>query len=174
MGPATQISSPPPKEGLTEVWASVTAVKASPASMDPFGPLSSAHITLDGLLIDAKFRRHPLTILDDTNRAKASLVQPLFLDGTPVWTTPDYDPMPSDVGDDLLLILIAKERGRSRKMKYVRYRGLILAKLKTDHEYYRRIGTWEVPVLNEYNDIGANDFFQGSRMGEVRILWVVA
>jgi hypothetical protein len=72
----------------------------------------------------------------------------------PVWTAPDYDPMPLDFGDDLLLVLIAKERCRSKKIKYARYRGLMLAKLNTDHEHYKRIGTWGVPVLNEYNEIG--------------------
>lgn len=158
------------KADLAEVWATVLAVEASPILMDPFGPVSSGCITLRGLLIKAIFREHPLTVHPGTKHAKTSLIRPLFLDGTPVWTTPDYDPMPSDVGNDLLLILVAKERGKSKKMRHMRYKGLMLAKLRTNHSYHKRIGTWEVPVLNEYNDIRANDFFQSSRVGTVRIV----
>ncbi|KUJ08396.1 uncharacterized protein LY89DRAFT_788806 [Mollisia scopiformis] len=169
LGPAYQIVNAVHKEDLAGVYAEVLDVKAIPKSGNPFGSVRSGHITLSGPLIKAKFREHPLVYNKGTKRAKSSMICPLFPDGTPVWTCPDFDPMPFEVEDELLLLLVAKERGKSRKRRYMRYKGLMLVKSKTG-PYHERIGTWEVPVLNEYNDIEASDFFQGAKEGIVRIV----
>ncbi|CZR54007.1 uncharacterized protein PAC_03890 [Phialocephala subalpina] len=171
-GPTSELSNRVHRNPAT-MYAEALQMVAYPIGNDRFGPVSSAHVTLRGQLIEMTYLGQPITLHESIKAGKSRWICKLHPNGIYIYGALDFYPTSEEARRGLLLLLIAKESyskgSKTKKRVHWSYNGLILMKHARDRGLWERVGVWKVPISKEQNDTKTENFFPTSYKGAVSI-----